>query len=282
MVSVIIVTYNSERFICKCLLSLDHQSQAVDEIIIIDNNSISLKLLNECAEHSSVPVHIISLPYNLGYAGAANAALEHIHKQSEYVVYVAPDTFLAERYIEDGIMHLENPENAKVGALSGILLGYDIERDRPTGLIDSTGICQTWYGRWYDRDQKKKKEDVSYNSPEEMTALCGTALICRRSALSIMKQLEPYSYYDVSLFMYKEDIDLTLRMRAAGFKLRLIPKMIAYHCRGWNRKNMSNRAKILSARNEIQINAKLSIIKYMYSCAKLYYVSKYGFTKSKL
>lgn len=274
MISVIIVTYNSDRFIEKCLLSIGHQSRAVDEVIIIDNNSKNTKALWESVENTPVSVNVVELPYNLGYAGAANAALEHVNSNSDYILYVGPDTFLTERYVEDGIMYLENIENFKVGALSGILMGYDIERDVPTGLIDSTGICQKWYGRWYDRDQRKKVEDVSYNSAEEMPALCGTALMCRRSALFAMKELEPYSYYDASLYLYKEDIDLSLRMRAAGFKLHLVPNIVAYHCRGWNRRDMSRRAKILSARNEIQINSNLGLVKYIYSCTKLYAVSR--------
>jgi GT2 family glycosyltransferase len=277
MVSVIIVTYNSDRFIGKCLSAIGNQSQAVDEIIIMDNNSKNTRIINSLVVNMKTSVKLIELPYNLGYAGAASAALEHVNPNSGYILYVAPDTFLTERYVEDGIMHLERIENIKVGALSGILYGYDIGRNEPTGLIDSTGILQTWYGRWYDRDQGEKIEDISYINPEEMPSLCGTALLCRRTALDTIRKSEPYSCYDASLFMYKEDIDLSLRMRAAGFKLHLIPHMTSYHCRGWNRKAMSRRAKILSARNEIQINSNLGLIKYLYSCTKLYIVSNWRF-----
>ncbi len=274
MISVIIVSYNSDRFIEKCLTSIGHQSREIEEVIVIDNGSKNTKILWESVEKIPVSTRVIELPYNLGYAGAANAALEHVNDNSDYILYVGPDTFLTERYVEYGIMYLENSTNSKVGALSGILLGFDIESGEPTGLIDSSGICQKWYGKWYDRDQRKKIEDVNYNSAEEMPALCGTALMCRRSALISMKELDPYSYYDVSLYLYKEDIEFSLRMRASGFKLHFVPNIVAYHCRGWNRNIMSRRAKILSARNEIQINSNFGLVKYTYSCAKLYAVSR--------
>jgi len=274
MISVIIISYNSERYIEKCLEALGRQSLPVDEIIIIDNRSNNSSFLNEVSAKFSLPIKVIELPCNFGYAGAANAALEFIHPGTDYILYVAPDTFLSEQYVADGVTYLDRKENSNVGALSGILLGYDIEKDKPSGLVDSTGICQKWYGRWYDRDQLKKQELIGNLQPEEMPALCGTALMCRRTALIAVNECEPHSYFDVSLFTYKEDIDLSLRMRAAGYKIHFVPSIVAYHCRGWNRPLMSRRAKVLSARNEVQINSSRGIIKYIYSCIKLYVVSR--------
>jgi GT2 family glycosyltransferase len=169
---------------------------------------------------------------------------------------------------------MEDPTNRSVGAVSGKLLGFDNEMGRPTGLIDSTGIVQTWYGRWYDRGKGRQDSEDAGRWSSVVTALCGTALLCRRTALAKLEAEEPFTIYDGSLFMYKEDIDLSMRLIRAGFEVRYHPTMLAYHCRGWDRRAMSRRAKILSARNEAVINAQVGLMKYFYSCLKLYAVSK--------
>jgi N-acetylglucosaminyl-diphospho-decaprenol L-rhamnosyltransferase len=60
--------------------------------------------------------------------------------------------------------------------------------------------------------------------------------------------------FDPSFFMYKEDIDLSLRLRARGWRLGFDPGAESYHCRGWlGRRHMPKKFRVMSARNEIRI-----------------------------
>jgi GT2 family glycosyltransferase len=55
-------------------------------------------------------------------------------------------------------------------------------------------------------------------------------LFCRRSALeSVAADGE---VFDESFFMYKEDVDLSLRLRRAGWRLMYSPQVTAGHVRG--------------------------------------------------
>ncbi len=271
-VTAVIVTYESDAFIDQCVAHLRAQTLAPTEILLVDNASHDTSSLARLSESGGVPVTVVKLPFNIGFAGGCNAADAIRDRDAGYVVYVGPDTFLSPDYLERGVTYLAQPEHSRVGAVSGLLLGYSNQRHEPTGLIDSAGINQTWYGRWFDRDQRRPvKASYSYDEPE---ALCATAMLCRAEALAALSSDGVGGPYDTSFFMYKEDIDLSLRLRDRGYGLHLIVDASAYHCRGWTRSKMSRRAKILSARNEATINARRGIIPFLFSCAKLFVVSR--------
>jgi N-acetylglucosaminyl-diphospho-decaprenol L-rhamnosyltransferase len=79
-------------------------------------------------------------------------------------------------------------------------------------------------------------------------------MVCRMSAL----RGELPNVFDESFFMYKEDIDLSLRLRKKGWKLLYAPTVEAFHARGWagNRKEISHRIRCLASKNDILLNLK--------------------------
>src|SRR2546426_268672 len=271
-VSVVIITNNSAPFIVRCLQHLEKQSRSVHEVIIVDNKSQALdrEALRAAVGSAKLPSHLVELEYNVGYPGGCNVATDHLSRTCDYVLYVGPDTYLTEGYVASGIAFMEDPMNRGVGAVSGKLLGFDNEAGRPTGLIDSTGILQTWYGRWYDRGKGRRDSENDSHWSSVVPALCGTALFCRRTALAKLEAAEPFTIYDNSLFMYKEDIDLSIRLVEAGFEVRYHSAMLAYHCRGWDRRGMSRRAKNPSARKEDVINTPGRLPKYFFFFLQLY------------
>ena len=147
---------------------------------------------------------------------------------------------------------MEHSGNAAVGILTGTLLGFDIHHRRQTGAIDSTGVFQTWYGKWYDRGQGKKwVQPCASASSEDVPAIVGALMFCRTEAIESIRAPNG-DVFDRRFFMYKEDIDLSLRLRKRGWRLVYYPHLICDHCRGWRgRRNMSARARFLSARNEL-------------------------------
>ena len=70
--------------------------------------------------------------------------------------------------------------------------------------------------------------------------------------------------------MYKEDIDLSLRIKSFGYGVFYASDLVAYHHRGWKgRHHMSKWKKIMSAKNELEINKNRGWVKSVYSKAKL-------------
>jgi GT2 family glycosyltransferase len=68
----------------------------------------------------------------------------------------------------------------------------------------------------------------------------------------------PGPVFDPDFFLYKEDIELSLRMRKAGWQLLYDPRLLAYHGRGWNKKRgeMAVKLRCMAAANEILLYKK--------------------------
>ncbi|MCY1354887.1 hypothetical protein D9M69_412840 [compost metagenome] len=75
--------------------------------------------------------------------------------------------------------------------------------------------------------------------------------------------------------MYKEDIELSLRLKRNGYSLFIDYSDFAYHCRGWNtdRSKTPKWAKWLSARNDLYLASKYKIRALPFALSKLAWVA---------
>ena len=246
---VVIVTHNSREELNICLAHLEKQSVQIKGLAIVDSGSTDPSFLDDL--HSFPGVKIIKTE-NIGFSQANNLGFREIVRDSEgMVVFLNPDTFLPPDYLAQAVQVLN--ENPMAAVVSGKLLGYDLTTMKPSGLIDSTGILRRWYGRWYDRGQGEKDRG-QYDLIASPLALCGALMCCR------LKALRPFNgnVFDPDFFLYKEDIELCLRLRAGGWKVIYDPRLIAHHCRGWakNRQKMSYNLHLIAARNEVLLYRK--------------------------
>ncbi len=269
--SVIIVTHNSQADLPVCLEALKKQTCMVDQIIVVDSGSKDTSYLKEWLHDPAV--HLSLEQDNIGFCQGNNLGLSQVSLHTDYVLFLNPDAFLTPTFIQEAISVMEKEEASNIGALSGWLLGYDRIQKRPTGRIDSSGIFRSWYGRWFDRDQGKIYQDHLYTKQEEVPALCGALMFCRHQALKSVL-LAPCQVMDPSFYMYKEDIDLSLRMKQKGWMLIFDPSLVAYHCRGWqqDRSKVARRFRLLSAQNEMRLYKRLKSPCYFYSACKYWLV----------
>lgn len=267
--AVIIVTHNSELYIQPCLKALFDQTIQPDQTIIVDSGSASLTLLKDLNQLYSFTFH--AEKENIGFCKGNNIGMTYLNPAIEFVLFLNPDAFLTKTFIEGAISHLNDPLGQSIGALSGLLLRYNQKENHPTDHIDSTGIFQSWYGRWYDRGSGKSWQSIKkdYSQAELVPALCGAVLFCRMKALKSI-ELHPNIIMDPNFFMYKEDIDLSLRLRKKGWSLLYAPNLLAYHCRGWqqNRKQVPRHSRLMSARNEMTLHARCLSPYYLFSAFK--------------
>jgi len=254
--AVIVVTYNSEKYMSKLMQGINAQTYPAERIILVDGGSSDPTYLNAYRQQSNVVV--VMAEKDCGFCKGNNIGMTHLPELCDYVFFLNPDAFLAANYLEKAIAYMEMPANQECGALTGILLGYDIAKDKPKEAYDSTGVFRRWYGQWYDRDQGQVYQIGKYLFPEVLTAICGAAFFCRKKALDSVR-LRGEEVFDNQFYMYKEDIDLSLRLSQQKWKLAFIPDAIAYHCRGWqpNRSNVPRRLRLASVRNELTIQWRL-------------------------
>lgn len=250
--AIIIVTHNSQRYLKTCLSCLKAQTKQAAQIIVIDSGSNPEEI--EFLKKEQPSVYFYFSKVNVGFCKGNNIGLSLVKKEIKYILFLNPDAFLSSNFLEKAEAFLEKKEEEKTAVVSGILLEYDIVNDRPTGRIDSSGIFRKWYGNWYDRAQGQKYHKPLFTKVESVPALCGALMFCRKEALDSIL-LKPNEVWDNSFFMYKDDIDLSLRLKKKKWQLKFFPDLIAYHCRGWHkeRAQIPKHLKLLSAKNEVKL-----------------------------
>lgn len=246
---VIIVTHDSAAVLDTCLSHLEKQTIAAQEVIVVDSGSSDKGYLEKIAKYPGL--RLITTD-NIGYGRANNLGFEQLRMVPDgMAIFCNPDTFLPPDFLAQALVVLR--ENPGAGAISGKLLGFNPLAVKPTGRIDSAGIYRSWFGRWFDRGQGKK--DVGqFDLIASPPALCGALLCCRIRALHSLG--EPV--FDPDFFLYKEDIELCLRLKKKGWSLIYDPRLIAYHCRGWSeqRQNVSYRLRLTAAESEVLLYRK--------------------------
>ncbi len=236
-ISVIVVTHNSMKFIDKCVSGLERSlDNGFIELIMVDCKSDDSSYLDKFRNRRGVK--LIQLNNNVGFSKGNNLGVSQINNKSKYILFLNPDAFVNDNLLNKIYKKMESQEFQDVAICSPILLGYSVESSRPTGLVDSAGIRRTWYGRYYDFYKGKAVNELqSLGKSEFESLICGAFMFCRKKAL--LERFKKSSIWDEEFFMYKEDIELSLYLKFKGWRLIVIPKYHAYHCRGWSKNRLS-------------------------------------------
>ncbi|MDX9833880.1 MAG: glycosyltransferase family 2 protein [Desulfobulbus sp.] len=246
-IAVIIVTHNAEPFLDRCLAGLRRQEEET-HLVLVDAGSASTAYLEGL---DALPGIRVIRTKNIGFSAANNLGYRSIPEEIGNVVFLNPDAFLEPGTFARARATLA--EHPQVGCLTGQLLGWDLQVGRPNGRIDSAGVFRSWYGRWYDRGQGEQSYG-QYDRAEEVPAACGAFLFCRRAALD-ETALAGRAIFAPEFFLYKEDIELSLRLRKAGWGILYDPSLTVYHCRGWDRERtrMPRELRLMASANEVRL-----------------------------
>ena len=265
-ITAIIVTHNSAAVIGRAVAALRAQTVPLARIVVVDSGSSATDYLDALAG----PDLVLVRDRNIGFCAANNRGILAAGA-TDACLFVNPDCFLAPDWLERAGAALQ--ANPAIGLLSSPLLGYDIKADAPSGKMDSAGIARSRLGRWHDVGQGQPVASVPLPAvPWEPQAICGALMLIPQAVIQNLVQKDG-CVFDESLFMYKDDIDLSLRVRRLGYRLLMLPDALAWHCRGWNpeRRSVPRWARRMSARNEVRVAFRhrsgylpLYLLKYAY------------------
>ena len=211
--SVIIVNYNVKYFLEQCLCSLRQAIGSLKvEVIVVDNNSTDGSIAYLSDKFSFA--RFINNKSNDGFAKANNRALEL--SSGRYILFLNPDTIIPEDCFTQCISFIQSKPDA--GALgirmidgSGTFL-KESKRGFPTpwvsfckmsgltSLFPSSRVFASYY-----------LGNLSSKQNQKVDALSGAFMLIKREVLKIT------GGFDERFFMYAEDIDLSYRIKKAGF-----------------------------------------------------------------
>jgi len=223
MVSITIVTWNSEQYLSECFASLRQQDYPELEVTIVDNASTDgTRALLQAVEPRWRVIHNES---NVGFAAGQNQAIRT--SSGEWVLCLNADVVLSpdfvSRLVEAGEAHRD------AGALCGKLLRWDPSAEQHrTDIIDSTGIYFTRNMRHLDRGAEEL-DNGQYDRSQYVFGASGAAVMFRRDfieAVSVEGQ-----FFDEEFFAFREDGDLAWRAQLMGWKCLYTPAAVAWHVR---------------------------------------------------
>lgn len=242
---IVVVTHNSAQTLAWCLSPLLNWNCSV---VVVDSGSDDTSYLEDLVAFPNVKV---ILRENVGFCCANNIGIDAL-QQCEFVLLLNPDARAEVPCLDATIALLQASGNEDVGAVSVPLVRYDWTNRRSMGMYDSRGIAMRWYGRWIDTGAGDALKPEDRAAATEIEAACGAFILLRRATLEDCS-LKGVVGLDPSFVMYKEDIELSLRLRRRGWKILRAGGHNAYHCRGWQAaRHLAPRwARELSARNDV-------------------------------
>ena len=240
-----ILTHNSEKFAARSLETLVAQTGlgvlGKDwQIICLDNASKNRIELARLEKHFP-QITFQREEKNLGFGKAHNLIMRKFpadfHAVLNIDVLFSPD-FLA-KLLEALEKAPEKPTSAlrsaglstrAYGSAVGKLFRWDIgSTTEKTSIIDSVGIGVMRDHAFFDIGQGKR-DGEKYAETKERFGGSAAAILYRRSALGELSA--EGEYFDESMFMYKEDIDLAYRLLVTGHPCLYVPEAVAWHARG--------------------------------------------------
>jgi GT2 family glycosyltransferase len=251
LVSITIVTFNSGRFIAKCLESIGKQAYPNTQVVIVDNGSGDSTCDFLRGLDSSYKV--IYNSENAGFAAAQNQAIEA--SQGRWVLVLNPDVLVTSTFVSTLVAAGE--ARAEVGTVCGKLLclAHDLTiPEKP--LIDSTGIFLTPELRHLDRGSRLP-DDGSYESLEYVFGATGAAALYRREMIEHVSI--DGEFFDSDFFSYREDADVSWRAQLLGWKCLYVPAAVAYHVRSVlpsNRRELPPHINMHSVKNRWLLRIK--------------------------
>jgi GT2 family glycosyltransferase len=251
LVSITIVTYNSGRFIKRCLDSVLDQTYPFKEIIVIDN--CSTDGTTDILEPFEDRCRIIYNEDNIGFAAAQNQAIGM--SDSDWVLTLNPDVLLLPDFIT-ALVHAGN-QDPRIGTVCGKLLTMSAGFDFPEKpVVDSTGIYFTPTLRHLDRGSLEY-DNGHYRQYEYVFGATAAAALYRREMIEDISL--DGEFFDSDFFVYREDADVAWRSQLLGWKCLYAPYARGYHVRKalpGNRRALPPEINMHSVKNRFLLRIK--------------------------
>lgn len=245
-IGIIIVNYNGKHLLEKNLQSVVDTDYENFEIIVVDNASIDGSI--EYLRKNFPIVKIVESKDNLGFGRGNNLGVKEYPNFDAYL-FLNNDVSVPEDWLGKLVVTLQEKNDA--GAVGPKILYSKEKLGNDRRIINSAGIYVDKHFMPYDR-YDKENDNTKFTIVEEVDAIMGGAFLIRRDVF------EKTGGFNPKMFLYYEDIDLSLRIRDLGYKIYYNGNAEVYHdhmasskklgMRKRNIMNMQNRFRSIESR----------------------------------
>jgi GT2 family glycosyltransferase len=208
----LVVAYNEERCIDKCVKSVLDSKHPTDALFINNNSSDRTKEILDLKKG----IKVIHLEQNLGFTGGNNVGIEYaLENDYDFVFLLNADAYLHENAIEEQFKAWSKAENP------GIMASLQLNGK-------GTAIDERFESYIGGKNCPNLLGDVLLDKLNDFY-LCG--FVNAAAWFVPIKTIKTVGFLDPLFFIYGEDANYLQRTRFMGMKIYLVPKSIVYHDR---------------------------------------------------
>lgn len=247
--SIVILNYNTKELLKDCLQSLMDVKDEVDfEVIVSDNASTDG---GPDMVRKDFPEVTLLEGENVGFSKGNNRAKDTV--KGKMVLFLNPDTIVHRHTLEETVRYLK--EHKDVGVVSCKLVlpdgsfDKDTRRSFPTPWVTFCHLVLK-ADRFFPKSKLFGKYWYGYipeNKIHEVDALQGAYF------LTWKKILDKVGWFDEGYFFDGEDIDLSWRIKQAGYKLVYYPRVSITHLKG------VTKGKVKKWRNKVPLKHRMKL-----------------------
>jgi len=210
--SIIIPVFNNLSLTRQCLESIEENTDAPHEIIVVDNGSSDGTRDYLHGLEARGAVRVITNRLNLGFAKASNQGAQAA--RGEYLVFLNNDTIVQPGWLREMVTVAQKDE--KIGTVGAKLL-YPDESIQHAGVVFTDSKLVYHIYKYYDRDHP------AVNKEREFQAVTAACMLIKKD-LFFKAGAFPESYRNGF-----EDVDLCFTLREQGYKNVYTPRAVVYH-----------------------------------------------------
>ncbi len=234
--AIIIVNWNGKKLLKNCLNSVFKQTYRNFEVYFVDNGSIDGS--SDFVKSNFPKVKVIQLDKNYGFAKGNNEGIKKAFKDKlvQYIVCLNNDTIVDKNWLKELVKTAEKDE--KIGQVQSKVLLSDKKTIHSVGVRILKDFASENIG-FLEKDIRQYEKD------REIDSAIGCSILIKR------KVLEKIGLFDEHFFSYKEDDDLSLRVKKLGYKIFYANKSVVYHIHSFTFKPKSNIKLYYNERNRL-------------------------------
>lgn len=219
-ISVVILTWNSEKYIERCIHSLKRDNDI--EIILVDNgsNDSTLEIIKKFEKKGELQV--IKLEKNYGTTKSRNIGISKCN--GDYILFVDSDTEISEKTLNSLKDVFENEKNVGIVAPR---ICYSNGEIQPSCKHFPTILTKIMKFLPFEYTKKIALKDELY--PDDFDELTEVDYCISAAWMVSRKAIEDVGLFDENIFYSPEDVDYCLRMWKNGWKVLYNPTVVVVH-----------------------------------------------------
>lgn len=259
-------------FLKETLPVLEELRQSTKATVAVVDNSWSDEL-QELFSKQYPAFHYLRAPGgNVGYGASYNFILKNFPDHEFYFVTTSDVLLSLEGFKE---LYQKMQKDSELMMASGKLYFWDFPHLKTTDQIDTLGIWALRKHHFYDLGQGEKDQGQYDARLPEIFGISGASFLIRTEVIPKLHGAKDI-LFDPGMWMYKEDIDLSYRLRWLGEKLQIWPVVLGWHARTVANTKGQNALALHSVYGGKRAYAKVHSYKNHWRLLKNHFTWRYG------